>query len=286
MAGGHWFDALSKGLVSPMPRRAVLQTAAAVAAGLLDTHAPAAARKKRAKKTPKSKPKKDAQCGRNACRAVFAAKQDRAFCETKCRRCKKAGTSFCIVEGDPADPAKLATCCHRGETCCPDIGCISQELTCCSDDATLGACYADDTCCPGAGCVNTSRNRRHCGRCGTVCANGESCIDGACVADQVCPPRTVPCGGPDVWRPNDCCERAACFGCEAVADPQNPGVSRAQCVYRCQAGQICLDAGEPIGGVCCWGAGHGCNPNNASSVATCCSGRCERDDASGGYRCA
>ena len=35
-----------------------------------------------------------------------------------CRRCKRTETTFCITEGDPNDPAKVADCCSRGANCC------------------------------------------------------------------------------------------------------------------------------------------------------------------------
>jgi hypothetical protein len=315
MAEEHWFDTLGRTLARGMPRRGVLRSAPLVAAGwLLGGVAVAEAAKpkgksknknskkktgKNGKGKGKAKPKgKQSSCGADAC-AEFATQEDRDYCEFICRQCDGSDPrEFCIVEGDPSDPAKVAVCCDRGEeccagedgseccgppsTCCSGVGCISEELTCCPDDSALGACYAGDTCCPGVGCVNTSIDRSHCGRCGNACPSDESCTDGACLPDWVCPARTVPCGNSTFSQPDDCCAIAACFGCEAVSDPSNPGGSRSQCVYQCVGDQVCVDDGRF--GLCCLPAGSACNPGNVGR-GFCCSGQCVRDEVSGGNRC-
>jgi hypothetical protein len=268
MVVDHWFDRLSRELISPVSRRNILGATAALATRLLPGGALAAKQKK---------PKKDA-CDKN-----FTTNEDRDFCRTKRGRCKRAGTDFCIVEGDFSDPAKIATCCHRGDecckandgtseccepptTCCPGVGCIAPRLTCCPEDDLLGACFPGDTCCPGLGCKNTKENPRHCGRCGNACASGKSCINGRCIRTEGCPLFADPCGGSDPAEPDDCCDRRNCFYCET-----------GQCISRCAVDPslICIPGGDVNGnGKCCWPTGHGCAPGNPGQVATCCSARC------------
>jgi hypothetical protein len=279
MVEEHWLDALSRKIISPVPRRAALRSAATFTAGLLGPSLSAASAKKnknkKTKKTAKNgnrkrKPKPKVtptSCGAGAC-AEFASQGDRDYCEFICRQCDEADPrKFCIVEGDPFNPAKVAICCVEGATCC--------HGQCCSSDHG----FPGNRCCPGVGCVDTSNDSQHCGQCSNACLSGQSCIDGGCLPDRPCPAQTVPCGGPTVRQPEDCCEVAACFGCAVAPDPSNPGTSLEQCVYRCVDEEVCVDGG------CCLPAGTGCNPGNVGR-GFCCSGlMCERDEASGGNRC-
>ncbi len=283
MTEEHWFDTLGRILARGMPRRGVLRSAPLVAAGwLLGGVAVAEAAKPKGKnknknsnkKTTKNgkgkgkpKPKgKQSSCGAGAC-AEFATQEDRDYCEFICRQCDASDPrEFCIVEGDPFDPARVAICCVEGATCCHGRCCSSEHG------------FPGNRCCPGAGCVDTSNDGRHCGRCGNACPSGQSCIEGGCVPVQTCLSGTNPCGGGSVWTPDDCCDIASCFGCEAGPDPNNPGTSRSQCVDKCVGDHVCND------GVCCLPAGSGCNPANVGR-GFCCSGQCARDEATGGNRC-
>jgi hypothetical protein len=282
VAEEHWFDTFGRILACGMPRRGVLRSASLVTAGLLlGGVSVAEAGKKKSKGTKnagksnkksgkgKGKPKRKGQptsCSAGAC-AEFATKADRDYCEFICRQCDESDPrEFCIVEGDPFNAANVAVCCVEGATCC--------QGQCCSSEHG----FPGNRCCPGAGCVDTGNDNRHCGRCGNACAGEQSCVDGSCVPSRICPPRTNPCGGGSVWTPDDCCDIAACFGCEAGPDPSNPGTSQAQCVYQCVGDHVC-DAG-----VCCLPAGSSCNPANVGR-GFCCSGQCQRDETTGGNRC-
>jgi hypothetical protein len=307
----HWLDTLGKRVARQSPRRDVLRLAARLTPGLFLAAAPTAssARKQGAKKQPKEQPKQSKRCGRAPCAGAFATKDDRDFCEVKCGRCKKAGTNFCIIEGDPRDPAKIATCCHRGDECCGHECCgevIAGDETlrrrccdarlslccprsweCCPDDERggegVGCCEtaAGWRCCPRVGCVHTDSDTSHCGRCGNACASGQTCVVGACVPTTACPPRSTPCGGPNVREPDECCDDA---GCEACVGGD---AGQVQCVYQCAADQVCLDdVGGGFPARCCWTTGHACSAGNPASAATCCSLECELDETTERSRCA
>jgi hypothetical protein len=125
------------------------------------------------------------------CNRFFETAHDRAFCRTKRRRCRRAGTDFCIIT-NPANPPKRATCCHRGGVCCngdccgpwrygdesipgkcchgeccpglydccpanppgKDRCCAAHEGETCCPDNPSGCCPRGLTCCPGVGCVD------------------------------------------------------------------------------------------------------------------------------------
>ncbi len=110
----------------------------------------------------------------------------------------------------------------------------------------------------GGGCVDTDHDRANCGACGTACATGEACIDGAC--DIVCPASQTECGGACADLTSD---RRHCGGCgDACAD-----------------GEICVDAecevSCPSGQTVCGGA---C-VDTSSSPAHC--GACDSPCAAG-----
>jgi hypothetical protein len=143
------------------------------------------------------------------CTRFFQTNHDRKVCRGIRKRCKRAGTNFCIVEGNPTDPAKLASCCHRGESCCAytccgemivgsqtlpskccpgNYGnsnlapCCPKTWECCADDAELGCCETRRGfhCCPGLGCIDTAGDSNNCGGCGIVCRSGQACVSGQC----------------------------------------------------------------------------------------------------------
>jgi hypothetical protein len=50
-----------------------------------------------------------------------------------------------------------------------------------SPESTEPNCIAGETACKGM-CTDTQSDPSHCGTCGTVCAHGQDCNDGLCVA--------------------------------------------------------------------------------------------------------
>ena len=174
----HWFDALNKVLVQDAPRRGILRQAFAAAFGAVIgsslTGDAARKRKKKRKRKPKKKRhKKPPQpaprsCSATTCDRAFATPDDREYCEFICRQCDgDDARQFCIVEGDPFDPAKIAVCCAEGAECCGS--------SCCGGDPG----FPGRKCCGGS-CVNTKTDANHCGECGHRCAEGRPCVNGQC----------------------------------------------------------------------------------------------------------
>jgi hypothetical protein len=191
----HWFDVLNKAVIQDTPRRAVLFGAVAATVSLVlgsDPVAEAAKhRKKRRKRPDKPKP-----CGATDCQANFTDPADIAFCQTKCGRCKKAGTAFCIHLPDDEHPTMHATCCTKGEACCGGI-CCGPSDTCCQDEVgrfcvkghveccpedRASFCTSGEACCPGVGCIDVLHDASHCGSCHDPCSPGQTCREGLCEA--------------------------------------------------------------------------------------------------------
>ena len=158
------------------PRRGILRQALAVTFGVaLGASSAAEAAKKRKKHRKKKKkikkPTKPApsSCSGGACDREFATQEDRDYCEFICRQCDGDDPrQFCIAEGDPFDPAKVAVCCAEGAECC--------GTSCCGGDSS----FPEVKCCDGS-CVNTNSNDDHCGRCDHSCGTDEQCVNGSCV---------------------------------------------------------------------------------------------------------
>lgn len=123
------------------------------------------------------------------------------------------------------------------------------------------------TTCDGV-CRDTAVNADHCGTCGNVCAAGEMCRSGVCVActcAQPCPSGQTSCGG-------------RCVNLQT--DPAHCG----SCTTVCASGQVCTNGqcstGCPSGQTNCGGTcvtlGQSCNTGRpgicASGVTTCQNG--------------
>ena len=123
-------------------------------------------------------------------------------------------------------------------------------------------CVAPKASCGVNTCVNLQADPLHCGACGTACATGQSCVDGACA----CPANTTSCGG-------------ACIALEL--DSKNCGA----CGVTCRADQACSagKCGCPQGtGVCgdrcaatgadarnCGGCGKNCAGTQLCQAGSC-----------------
>jgi hypothetical protein len=203
-----------------LSRRGLTIGLATLLPALLVGAGPGEAKKKR------KKPRQPDPCTTN-----FSTKRDQNFCRDRRRRCKRAKLAFCITEGDPLDPAKVAICCPTGASCCGDTCCPTDNpnFQCCNGQCTSlngnashcgscdHACGPDEACdgttcvakCSsgmtrcGRLCVDTSTDSSNCGTCGHSCGAGETCQGGQCNRKPSCPPNGCPDG-------EVCCEDHCC----------------------------------------------------------------------------
>lgn len=144
--------------------------------------------------------------------------------------------AFDAAPGGDAGPWCDAAC-PAGEHCGPDGTCRCGASTSCAD---MGR-----TCC-GGGCVDVQSNPAHCGGCGLVCAEGQTCSMGRCVAAT--------------------CTPACASGESCVAG---------RCM--CGSGPGCASGSACCGGTCvrldssmhCGACGRTCGPGEQ-----CCAGTC------------
>lgn len=140
-------------------------------------------------------------------------------------------------------------------------------------DVPTGSCPAGATFCSGS-CVSVQTSNLHCGRCGNMCQNGQTCNAGMCTGMVVmCPAGQMSCGGRCVNVQTDAancgrcgtmcpggqtCQAGACrpagacaapmMTCSGVCiDPQTDSNNCGACGTRCAAGQNCV-AGRCTGG--------------------------------------
>ncbi|MBP6831165.1 MAG: hypothetical protein KA978_10300 [Deltaproteobacteria bacterium] len=173
--------------------------------------------------------------------------------------CDGAPSNGC--EADLTTPARCGAC----HTTCPAPG--PHAAAVCAAGAcgiTCSVGYAD---CDGDatdGCeVNTAADGSHCGACGVACADGRTCVAGACSA-TVCA----------VGRGN--CDGAEANGCEVAlaADTDHCGACNVRCAFphgaaTCAAGACALAACATGFADCDGDASNGCEANTADEVAHC-----------------
>jgi hypothetical protein len=256
----HWFDKLSLMLTQRGQRRALWRAAGAImtSSSLAGQQTASAKRKHRHHKNDKPHHSSPPQsCRGGMCAAQWPDDQaNRDYCEFICQQCDgNDPREFCIVEGDPADPAKVAVCCEQ-----PAINCCSGHCTNLRDDPkNCGSC--GHTCPPGVpctdrqcacpagktvcadGCVDTSSNSRNCRHCGEQCPEGWSCCDGTCFDIEY---SSTNCGGCGVTCPlGQVCISGHC-GC-----PQGQVPCNKNCIF--EGFKCCPD----------WQGGYGCSDPNA-----------------------
>jgi hypothetical protein len=239
MADEHWFDSLHKTVIGSRSRREVAQSLALILPGLVLG----------VRETAAKKPKKPARCGRRACAAEWPQDKDnRDACEKKCGRCR-IRKKFCIVEGDPRNPARVATCCFEHQTCCP---------------LSSGASF----------CADTRNDRNHCGTCGHACAEGELCVHGLCA-----------CGVPGGCDCPSGLQRCSAECVDAQTNRNHCGICGNACAdwEQCQGGECrgcigasCCQAGGDFPDYCVAPNGIGNCRNTQRDWANCgaCNNRC------------
>jgi hypothetical protein len=88
----------------------------------------------------------------------------------------------CVSMGDGDGGARTRACratCEAGAGCAANESCVTGDTqSACIPTGT--ACYASCKRVCGTSCVDWLNDRAHCGRCGTACPAGKSCVGGAC----------------------------------------------------------------------------------------------------------
>jgi hypothetical protein len=238
----HWFDALNKALVRHSPRRTILRAAAAVASlGLGAVPIAEAAKARKGKNRGKEKGKGKGKANRHkkdkpqgpptsdVCDTTWPKEnqeEDRKWCrKVRDEFCTQPGSGpFCIVEGDPFDEAKVATCCAEGRECC-DAECVdtfddNDHCGGCNQQCSPGKfCFGGDCVCQhgltlcGSICRDTQRDENHCGGCNKPCSPGATCVNGSCSDTCEAPARALRaecppddgCGGQCAAQGLECC---------------------------------------------------------------------------------
>ncbi len=133
------------------------------------------------------------------------------------------------------------------------------------------ACAAGQTSC-GGHCVNMGTDVNNCGACGSVCASGTVCNNGACVTG--CPVGTVPCGSECKATSTD---PANCGACGRVC-AAGTTCTGAACASICATGQTycagtCVSTATDVNN--CGACGRVCpGPTAGAGGLTCTAGEC------------
>ena len=189
-----------------------------------------------------------ATCGQAICAEQFVG-DEVGKCEEKCGRCRVEG-QFCVIDGDPIDPTKVATCCFEDQQCCQDsFACCDNSATCCPGyperypatccplgsfccaSASDGCCEDFELCCPGLGCVSWLDDVNHCGACDHACAAGEVCRDGECVCESSNCECGNRCAGGELCCYGQCYDPACSQCCGWSSSLNVPVVCMTECGY-------------------------------------------------------
>jgi hypothetical protein len=247
MTKAHWFDTLNKHITRDASRRRLLRAPGLLLAALAFSNGAVGEAKKRKKKKGhkgKGGGKGNGGGGGNSASDVCdttwpgqdeTARENRQWCKFIREQCPAgSGREFCITEGNPQDPAKVADCCNPGQVCCSGVcvyknsaehcgGCnrpCPDPLHICLEGECFCAGLTRTTSCNGV-CVDTHSDKHNCGGCGKGCPHDQTCVDGACA----CPSGKAMCNG-------------ASKPCSNLAsDDKHCGV----CNEACMAGTTCKD---------------------------------------------
>lgn len=190
------------------------------------------------------------------CASDRECSEEGLVCDTAAGRCVECTSDEDCVEGFAcgADRMCRAVDCRAGATECVS----GTELRACREDGTWGpsaACAEGEACVDGA-CLDDS--------CDPACGDGERCVDGACVeatcapdctGDERCVAGTCRCGG------GPRCEAGStCASGECVPDGCDPA---------CPAGHVCE------AGTCRCGEGAACTGTQICVDGSCVEPPCE-----------
>jgi hypothetical protein len=297
MAAQHWYEGLHRRLIQETPRRGFFWLASALLAGvgLCTSSRKGGAKRKHHKHHGNghgkgngngNKKPKPPSCSQGACAAQWPDdKANRDYCELICRQCDgNDPREFCIVEGNPADPARIAICCDV-----PAINCCGDFCTNLRDDRNNcgrcgNRCGAAEVCvearcsCPAGktrcadGCKDTQSDSAICRNCGQRCPQYWTCCEGTCYDLDFSSTNCSACGHSCPF--GEVAPSSCCFGeCVNTAiDPEHCGRCGAPCPFGRQCcGGLCYDPAE----ITC------CPDNYSSCVAAdvCC------QDADGIWGC-
>ena len=214
------------------------------------------------------------QCVRNssdcACSAAAAQKKLATACYTefkddggkvvgKCagvRTCEVAGLSACTA------PAGQVEVCNGKDDDCDGL---TDEGSC--DDKKP---CTDDSCDGAGGCSNVAKPSMACDADGSLCTEGDACVDGMCKAGK-----TKDCDDKNPCTADSC---DAAKGCTQTADDGKP----------CDAdGNLCTQGDICQGGTCKAGTAALCNDDNPCTTDGCDkkSGQCTASSQDDGVPC-
>ncbi len=133
------------------------------------------------------------------------------------------------------------------------IGLSALALQACTDDSDSNdnsdkscACAANQECCAGT-CVDLATDRNHCGKCGMVCGEGESCHNKMCsraggaisCTPKTCDELNYSCGKIDnecgtlidcgICKKNQKCEQGACIDQSPTCTPDTCAELKVEC---------------------------------------------------------
>jgi hypothetical protein len=215
-------------------------------------------------------------CTAAGCRTSACMGLSGGACQTSAGQsgtcCSQGFSSSCV---DPAsDVNNCGGCgisCGANATC--NNGVCSNAVAPCTAGHLGQFCDLDAgpslVCCPGGGCTDVRVDNKNCGRCGTACAGGLTCVSGACLA-LVCTTSTQNASCADDGGTSGNCCSGACV--HKGTDPLNCG----------QCGRFCVGSETCVGGSCGVDV---CDPSSQGnachrdagiylSIGTCCSSAC------------
>ncbi len=206
-----------------------------------------------------------ANCG--ACGTMCAAGEvcSAGACALECRasltRCGTATAPFCAnTQTDRANCGACDMACPAGNVCV--AGACTLECPMYTTRCTTNAGDAGSV----PFCANTLADNANCGACGTVCAAGQVCSAGVCMAS--CPAGQTVCGAACADTQTD---RANCGTC-GTACGTGMVCTAGACVISCPAGQMvcgaaCVDVQTDRSN--CGACGTACSAGMACNVGVC-----------------
>jgi hypothetical protein len=178
------------------------------------------------------------------------------------------------ITSDPNNCGGCGISCGGGT--CSNGACSTTQAPCskghagqyCNLDA--GTQFA---CCPGGGCTDTTTDPKNCGRCGSVCDTGLSCVGAKCVA------LTCTASTQNSYCEDDAGTLGECCGTACVhegRDPNNCG----GCGITCVSGETCVSGDCGVDTCSAQNLGSSCHFDGGTYVmpGLCCLAGCVDTD--------